>query len=411
MRVLFPIHSGHGHVQQMIPLALAFQGAGHDVRVVCERRMAGFIESAGLVAVPLYENTRHPMPTEELAATAKVGLERLLDYAGSQWRPDVVIREWAEMAGLVVAVELGVPCVVCGRKIRPAPSHAGAHPCLGLMESGIEQILSAKPTREGFSLDLSKVAARHARLTKRQDGGLSATLDPSTLFGDLFLSFYPPSVSFPDAQPLPSEHHFQPPIFDRLEGEPTPPWLAELTDKPIVFTTLGTTINQVGGVFENIIEATAPLDVHLVAAVGPDRDPARLGRLPDNVHVARYIPSSQIMPRCAAAIVHGGFSTTMTALTYGVPLVCIPVYGDQPVNAQRCVELGLALSYTDGAPTGIGLEPDRLDVGRLRAMVESVLREPSFAAAAGRIAADIKALPPIDAAVPLVTELVATAAD
>jgi len=406
MRVLIPIHSGHGHVQQMIPLAQAFVGVGHEVLIVCEQRMGDFVAAAGLPVEPVYENSRHPMTTEELARISKVNLERLMVLA-PRWKPDVVIREWAEMAGLVVAVELGIPCVVCGRKFRPAAGQAGSHPCLGMMEKGIEYLLSGKAGPDGFTLDMSRVAARHARLARRADGTTTATMDLTSLFGDLFVSFYPPGMAFPGANPLPGEQFVRPPIHDDMPGLDTPAWLAELTDRPIVFTTLGTTINHVGGVFERIIEAAEPLDVHLVATVGPDRDPEGLGPLPANVHVARYIPSSQIMPRAAAAIVHGGFSTTMTALTYGVPLLCLPVYGDQPVNAQRYLELGVALSYTDGAAEGVGVTAPEVDAARLGGLLERLLGDQSFRTAARNIARDIAALPPIDVIVPLVEDLVA----
>jgi UDP:flavonoid glycosyltransferase YjiC (YdhE family) len=65
----------------------------------------------------------------------------------------------------------------------------------------------------------------------------------------------------------------------------------------------------------------------------------------------------------------------MKALTHGVPLVCIPLVGDQPDNAARVVAHG----------AGIRLERDSTPE-QIRAAIEQVLRQPGFGESARRIA-------------------------
>jgi MGT family glycosyltransferase len=389
----------------MLPLARALAAAGHDVTVACRPSMTALVASAGIVSVPVFADEDFPVSAEGLARTAAVELDRLMKHAGAR-RPDVVVREWAETAGLVVALEHEVPCVVAGLKIRPGPPEDGAHPCVSLMEEGIGGLLGAAPAPGGFSFDLAKVAARHARIARRADGAVTATVEISSLLGDLWLSFYPPVLAIPGTPPLAAEHHFQPPVFDHLPDERLPSWFAALADRPIVLATLGTTVNHADGLLEGIVEAAGPLEVHLVVATGPGREAATLGDLPDNVHVTSYLPLSLASRYCAAIVMHGGFGTTMTALRSGVPVLCVPVNGDQPVNARRCAEIGAGLSYGDGASGPLGMDAPEVEPDRLRAMLQRILDEPSFASNARRVADDIAALPPIDRAVPLIEDLV-----
>jgi MGT family glycosyltransferase len=408
MRVIIPVWGGQAHVQPLIPLARALEAAGDQTRITCRMGLAPFVEAAGLTAVPLYDDTAFPTEPGDLARAARIQLARLMEFAKG-WQPDVVVREWAELAGLVLAGEHGVPCVVCGVKMRPAPQTGGSHPCMALMQTGVEQVLIGRQAGDdGLSIDLATVASRHARVTRQHDGKVDAKLNFTGLFGDLFLSLYPPALALPGTAPLPGEHHFQPPIFDTADTDRRPPdWFDRLTDRPIVLATLGTTVNGLSGVFRSIIDAAADLPVHLVVTLGENGDADGLGPLPDNAHLAGYLPLSAVMHRCAAAITHGGFNTVMTALTFGVPLVCIPVNGDQPVNARRCVELGAGLALPTEDVDPLGMREPQVDPRQVRAMLLRLLTEPGFAQAARRIADEIRGLPSVDQAVPLIHDLVA----
>lgn len=63
--------------------------------------------------------------------------------------------------------------------------------------------------------------------------------------------------------------------------------------------------------------------------------------LPDGVIHVDYAPFSELLPRCAALVHHGGIGTTAQALAAGVPQLVVPHAHDQPDNAQRVVSLGV----------------------------------------------------------------------
>lgn len=71
------------------------------------------------------------------------------------------------------------------------------------------------------------------------------------------------------------------------------------------------------------------------------------------------------------------------ALAHGLPLVIIPMGADQPLNAARCVELGVAQALDAVTAT-----PDTI-----REAVLAVLGGPTYRQAAGRLRDELAALP------------------
>ncbi|XP_045489781.1 UDP-glucosyltransferase 2 [Pieris rapae] len=71
----------------------------------------------------------------------------------------------------------------------------------------------------------------------------------------------------------------------------------------------------------------------------------KIDGLPKNVHVRPWMPQSSILahPNIKVFITHGGLLSTMESIHYGIPILAIPVFADQPHNAVRSVEAGHAL--------------------------------------------------------------------
>ncbi len=66
--------------------------------------------------------------------------------------------------------------------------------------------------------------------------------------------------------------------------------------------------------------------------------------LPEHVRHFDYLPFSQLLPRCAAIVHHGGIGTLAQALAAAVPQVICPRAWDQFDNAARLEALGIARS-------------------------------------------------------------------
>ena len=64
-------------------------------------------------------------------------------------------------------------------------------------------------------------------------------------------------------------------------------------------------------------------------------------QLPAGVRHFDFVPFSQILPRAAAVVHHGGIGTTAQGLAAGIPQLVMPMSYDQPDNAARLVDLGV----------------------------------------------------------------------
>jgi UDP:flavonoid glycosyltransferase YjiC (YdhE family) len=72
---------------------------------------------------------------------------------------------------------------------------------------------------------------------------------------------------------------------------------------------------------------------------------------PSMIHV-RFAPFSELLPRCAALVHHGGIGTTSQALRAGTPQLVMAMAHDQLDNADRAVKLGVAATIKRRKFTG-----------------------------------------------------------
>ena len=74
------------------------------------------------------------------------------------------------------------------------------------------------------------------------------------------------------------------------------------------------------------------------------------GHLPENrpaiasghIFVTEWAPHSALFPRASAIVHQGGAGTLHSALRAGRPMVVVPFAHDQPDNANRVAQLGVA---------------------------------------------------------------------
>ena len=384
MRLLFTTNPLLGHFHPLVPLAAAARRRGHEVRFASAALLGPAVEHAGfrlepagvpddvlLPAEQLREQLALP-PSERVAFAWRRGFA---DYRagamvpdllaiGRAWRPDLFVREDAELGACVAAEVLGLP-------------HAAL------------QVSAFRPHNAGVVAEpLGRLRAAH---------GLPPDPAGAMLYRYLYLVTVPPSLQTPDAAALPvTARAIRPVPFDRSGEEALPPWVAALPARPTVFLTLGTRSGGRTDVFAPFVRGLADAPVNLLVTVGREGDPASLGPLPANTRVERYVPQTLLLPHCAAVAFHGGSGTLISALTHGLPLVVVPLKADQPENAARSAAAGAARVLLPG-----DLTPDAA-----RAAVLEVLGDPAYRRNAERVRDEIAALPSPDDAVRLLEGLV-----
>ena len=90
----------------------------------------------------------------------------------------------------------------------------------------------------------------------------------------------------------------------------------------------------------------------------------------ENILMVAHTPQVEILKRAHLFITHAGMNSVSEAVHYGVPIICLPLSGDQPFVAWRVADdLGL----------GIRLKPDdTLTVDRVKTTISTILNDPTY---------------------------------
>ena len=375
MKVLFTSTAGIGHVQPMIPLAVAARDRGDDVLFATGADSCGMVEAAGIVAIAaglsaadrMREYRRrfpegaqlsgmslpdHMFPRLFGAVAALPMYAELIDPA-TAWEPDVMVCDAAEFAGPVIANVLGIP---------NATHSFGA------------TIPDHRVSAAASFLDRTWAANG---LEPRPFGGC---------YDHLYIDIYPRSMQVGDVTRLGRTTMRRPESADHVPGHEASPTCTLFLDgapkdRPIVYITFGTVFND-NDDFRTLARVPTTFDATFVATVGPRGDPELFGVPASNLHVERYIPQHVILDRCAAVISHGGSGTMLAALSQGIPQVCVPQAADQFANAGACAAAG----------AGIALSTD-VSVQTVSDALARVLGDDQYRDAARTVAREIEAMP------------------
>ena len=146
-------------------------------------------------------------------------------------------------------------------------------------------------------------------------------------------------------------------------------------DPPIVFALGSSAVWVAGDFWERTVHVTQQLGRRAILLTGP----AMPASLPESVKAFSYLPYSKVFPHAAAVVHQGGIGTLAQALRAGRPQLIVPLAFDQPDNAQRAKELGLARVIPFRKATS----------RRLAIELEPLLSCSNYASAAAKIANDL----------------------
>jgi MGT family glycosyltransferase len=394
MRLLFSTTPYYGHFHPLVSLARRLLTAGHEIAFAST---PDFCKKIGELGFQTFEVGHNPtadmlytelpsVPAENLNPAQVAVIHQLvtirqklpdLIVAGENWQPQIIVRENLEWSAILAAEYLGIPHVcVQATAYGGLPAH---------------QTDENKRWLDWLSVELDKL---------RREWKLQPDPKLASLYHYLLLSFAPPAFHDPAIE-LPATVRFVRPIFfDASLDTSLPAWNASLPPRPTVYACLGTQASRLPfvypGIFRQIIEGLADLPLNLILTTGrPDIDPADLGTLPTNVYVERYIPQTLIEPFCDLMITHGGNNTLLSLLNAAIPMLVIPIFGDQLLNARLVRAQGV----------GRVLNPLKLQPDRIRRAVIEILAADSYRQNARRLQRQLHSLPTLDFAVNLLEEL------
>jgi len=178
-------------------------------------------------------------------------------------------------------------------------------------------------------------------------------------------------------------HQFVGPCVDDRAPE-AGAWSPPGDGRPIVLISLGTSsFNRHPQFFRDCALAFADQPWHVVMTLGGGVRPEELEPLPPNVEAHAWVPYAQVLGHADVFVTAAGMGSVLQSLHSGTPLVVVPQHGEQKVNAQRVVELGLGHRLDMAEVTGEVVRDAAIAAGADAEIRRRVLRMQEDMAAAG----------------------------
>ncbi len=345
MKILFAIVDGGGNIPPQLAVARALRARGVEIVVLGHRGIRQRVEAAGFAFEP-FAAGRNFDPTVQRSLAAimtsftRVAADRRLGQsvveAARRHDADAVVVDMILAAGIPEVVDSDIPTIVFVHCFYRAVQDLAASP--------VGWMLRLRGT--------DPLAAEHRGLLQL----VSARADLDPMRGH-------PAVCHTGVV---------------WQGAPR---AAEQTQIPRILVSLSTcAFAGQRRMLQNILDAIAPLPVEATVTVGPAIDAAGL-RVPHNATMHAWLDHDDVLATASLVVGHGGHSTAMRALSFGVPQIVMPA---NPMIDQKGV--GAALERV-GAGT---LLRKHAGPKRIRAAIQAVLTDPAYREAAGRLGVQIR---------------------
>eukprot|EP00490_Sorites_sp_Unknown_P009257 CAMPEP_0114664414 /NCGR_PEP_ID=MMETSP0191-20121206/28783_1 /TAXON_ID=126664 /ORGANISM="Sorites sp." /LENGTH=460 /DNA_ID=CAMNT_0001906531 /DNA_START=74 /DNA_END=1456 /DNA_ORIENTATION=+ len=151
-------------------------------------------------------------------------------------------------------------------------------------------------------------------------------------------------------------------------------------------------------------EADAPL---LLISLGPQADALDHLQLPKNAFCLPVMPQVDLLKAGVDLfLTHGGQNSFMESLSVGTPVVVCPGFADQPVNAQKAVDLGVGLQVTRPVCELEDVEEElKKYQTNVKAAVAEVFENESFKSSAQQCSQELRDAGGVDRAVDLLLSI------
>jgi len=148
----------------------------------------------------------------------------------------------------------------------------------------------------------------------------------------------------------------------------------EKTRSTLVYLSMGTVNNAMLPLYRQLIAQLTDTEYQVILSVG-DRVPLQsLEPLPPHISAYPQVDQIAVLQKADVFLSHGGMNSVSESLYYGVPLVLLPQTTEQRGVAEQVCRLGA------------GLIPKDTSGPSLLSAIQTVLTNPAYREAAGRIA-------------------------
>lgn len=362
-RFLFVVPPLAGHVNPTVGLGRALQRRGHEVAWAGSELILRPLLGEAATVFPTGSRVLRDQGEGGLAAVRTLWKEFIVPYArftkkalneaAAKFEPDVIVADEHTPAGAFTAHRHGIRWAT-----------------MATSSMEINRPYRQLPQVEAWMTGHLRALWNAAGLP--EDEYLDPRFSPFLVLAQTSRALTGEGADFPEHYAL-----VGPILAERPEQLPFP-WERLDPQRLCVLVTMGTLAADVAeGFYRRAVDALRPLDGRLQALVvaPPEALPVDL---PEHVIAAPRVPMLDLLGRGAvhAVVCHAGMNTVCEALAHRLPLVLAPIRHDQPVTAGQVAAAG----------AGVRVRFSRVGPQSLRRAIESVLDDPSYRAAAGRIA-------------------------
>jgi MGT family glycosyltransferase len=400
MKFLFVMPEAGGSVPAQLTVARSLVKRGHHVHVLGDAAVEDEACAAGASFSPFRHAPHHHMrsvthdvvrdweASHNIASFKRYGehmffgpaaayARDVLD-AAKEVRPDAIAVDFLLFGALIGAQKSGVPTAMIIHQPYTVPSPGATPAGFGLRQARgplgrLRDALLRRVVMLSFGSGLPKLNAA------RVEHGLPPVANIVEHLAGPKLTLVLTSQAF-DFVPTPlpeGVRYVGPQLDDPTWATPwTSPW-PESHEDPMVLVSLGSTFQNQGALVRRIIEALGSLPVRGLVTLGGQFDGEDFAP-PSNVVVVPSAPHAAVLPHARAVVCHGGHGTVMKALSYGLPVACIPLGRDQLDNARRAEACGAGImlkkrSSTQALRTAIAAlvsdGPHRAAAARMKAII------------------------------------------
>ena len=419
-KFLIAMFQGGGNIPQLLPIVTRLVALGHQVRVLVgpgvrqsrlpvSGQLLNAIQATGAETLRMREPEVHPHDATPHChgtfcgwtpnAFRSVAREAYLQHWLPHWAnevfkelehhpADVLVADYVLVGALVAAEAADIPAVALFHTVSPRPIAGrppygpGWEPAMGL----------AGRLRDAVGTFIVNSLYANNALPPLNQARINLGLQPLRGYFAQYdraaraVMLMSPHFDFPACRMPANVRLVGTPLDNEVPPIWRPPWPASAR-LPRLLVSLSTLDQGQVPLMKRIIEALTGLPVHAVVTLGPTLAASQFD-VPTNVVLEKFISHAAVLPYVDAMVTQCGLGSVMKALAHRVPLVCIPLVGDQPDNAARVVARGAGLRVSAGAPSV-----------RIREAIMRVVTEPTFSQAAHALATSMAGENPVQAAV------------
>lgn len=369
----------HGHTNPMLPVVRELAARGDEVRFYSFSEFQEKIEQTGAafvgcdrflpeLTVQEAENLKKVSATEMTLQDIRItaAMDTFLHDEFTSFRPDVVYTDSVCFWGKLNAWKYDVPMVV-------------STSTFAFNQMSSTYMKNTPGEMAGLILGLPKVSRELNRLKAygyKVKGLFSLIRSDNQTDSVVYTSkrFQPYPESF-------SDHYLFAGPSLMTDTKPD-----KNHDRPLVYISLGTVINDRPDFYAKCIEAFRGENMDVILSCGKSLDLSGLGKLPENIRAFDTVNQLDVLSKADVFITHCGMNSVSESLYMAAPMVLYPQTNEQEAVARRVRELGAGIDLKDDSADGI------------RNTVKMILQNPAYRKAAQECCDDFRHCPGIKGA-------------